>query len=184
VLDSVRAQDERRPIFYCSAFPQDFQRRSGGKTTFVERMDALIRSPHTFYYPKSELNVNRRLKEFTQAVYWQAFGYAVNTLLNDADKSLLTMAQVRTEKRLYRVLGPAARGWTRVRELTQKRATAEEVVPTKLLTRAGIKGVHIDHIIIEYDGGQVLSFFRPADLKVSKLSPRVIAALTSGEGSD
>jgi CheY-like chemotaxis protein len=190
VAQTVRTKNQARPIFYCSAYPQDFQQQKSGRVTFVDRMNFLVRSPHTFFYPKRDLNVEGRLKEFTQAVYWQSFGFTLHNLLRSGEieslNAWLSMRQVQKEARLYKILGPAARGWTRVREIAERRATTEEIVPSRLLKRAGIKRTrgNVEHVLIEFDGGQVFSFFRPRDFGKSMISPRVLEILNSGETED
>lgn len=191
VLKSVRAQNERQPVFYCSAFSRDFQKKSSGKFEFLDgAVEKLMRSPHTFYYPKHDLNPEGRLKEFTQAVYWQAFGYAMHNLLGDPQleevRALLTTRQVRKEVRFFKVLNTEARGRTRVREVTEARIANDEVVPSRLLKRAGARGksTHAEHVIIEFASGHVLSHFKPAHLEGERISRQVIEALSRYDGDD
>ena len=190
VLKDLRTLNQRQPIFYCSAFPQDFQRKGSGSIRFVDHMEQFMRSPYTFYFPKHDLHNDGRLKEFTQAVYWQALGYAIHNLLNNPRlediKTLITTREVRKEVRLFKVMGSEGRGWARIRELTDSRSTVEEIVPSRLLKRAGIKGGlhHAEQVMIEFEGGQILSFFRPTLLGVNNLSPRILDALIQGENHE
>lgn len=185
IVEAIRNENKNIPILYYTGLEDELlslnqtSRREG---SFTKRARAVLDHPRTYFFPKHDLEPEKSLPEFLEIVHWEAFHYAferISPALKKVIANLLTAQIVRTEDRLFKVVGPEGGGWTRIEEHSTKPGSIDELVPSRLLRKAGIPGRHsyAKHCIIEFSKGQVLSFFSPTQLSEDKISDKVIKKL-------
>jgi hypothetical protein len=186
VADAVRTANPHLPVFYCSAFTEDFASGlPGGGMKFNPRA-AMLGSGHTYYYGKEDLVAERRLREFVQMAYLQALSYVINRFREAVPEELrcvLNATALQREIRSFRVAGNAGRGWTSIQELSNKGLHGGDVVPSRLLQRAGVgrPGDVVRHDIVEFDSGAVLSYFSPSALAQGEIAPSIVDILRNSD---
>ena len=188
VVEAVRSRKSMVPVFYNSGFSADFRRVSGGLTDGFTDGAAVLDSPSCFFFEKMELTRGKKLGIFVELVRTAAMFYVLNLIRGLLGPDLLRIIgtkQVRREKRFFKNLGPVAKGWTRIAE-TGGTSYQEEDVPSRLLRNAGVtrKYDRLSQTIIEFDQGQVLSFFSREIIASRQIAPEVLEILQNWKNDE
>jgi hypothetical protein len=167
-------------IFFYTAYPRDLE-KPGHPGTLKDEVQEFINKPNVMFFTKGELEPNKRLDELCYRISIVSDNLQAS-ISGDEAKELQTLlgAQVARVKNFrYRIADYDRRNTRQRLRCLSDPSIGEIEVPTDHLIKAGISRRERDVVlkILEFDGGQILSFLAPAPMSPNDLADEVIEFL-------
>jgi len=171
-------------ILFYTGFQGDLK-KAGTRNAYRDDFKEFESHPNVTFYTKAQLVPGERLEELCQKITIAADGLRASLDTEEA-KELRTLLGARVEeiKRIrYRLIDFDLRRTRQTLRCLTDPDIGEMEIPTTYLKKAGIKSRNEDVIIkiVEFDGGQVLSYIASSPMNMDEIADDVLKFLRDAE---
>jgi hypothetical protein len=171
-------------ILFYTGFKGDLK-KAGTQTAYRDDFKEFQSHPNVTFYTKGELVPGKRLEELCQKITIAADGLRASMDTDEA-KELRTLLGARVEgvkQTRYRFIDFDLRRARQTLRCLTDPGIGEIEIPTIYLKRAGLKSRNEDVVIkiLEFDGGQVLSYIVSNPMNMDEIAEDVLKFLRDAE---